>query len=91
VCFLPTGAFLVGTHAGSQVWYVDVDGVIHLFLNGDKSDDAHGGDGTWFYARGEERVSEIRGLALTPAGDILVTENDRGYVRRVRFLPCGGE
>lgn len=87
VWFLPTGAFFVCTHAGGQVWYVDADGIIHLFLNGSGSN-THMGDGTWFYAPSQLRVSEVRAVTVNPAGDVLITENDRGYVRRVRFLPC---
>jgi streptogramin lyase len=82
IWFLPTGAYFVGTDAGSQVWYVDVDGLIHLFLNGD----GHAGDGTYFYNPTELRVSKVRQITSTPDGDLLITEHDAGYVRKVRFL-----
>jgi hypothetical protein len=86
ICFLPTGAFFVGTDAGSQVWYVDVDGGIHLFLNGE----GHAGDGTYFYNPAEPRVSKVRQITSTPEGDLLITEHDAGYVRKVRFLRYAG-
>lgn len=85
VWFLPTGAFLVATHRGSQVWYVDVDGFIHLLLNGNRHG-AHAGDGTWFYSPTEPRVSECRAVTMDYEGNVLVTENDVGYVRKIRFL-----
>lgn len=87
VWFLPTGAFLLATHRGSQVWYVDTAGYIHLLLNGDRFG-AHAGDGTWFYQPDQARVSECRAVTMDPAGHLLITENDIGFVRRVEFLPC---
>jgi hypothetical protein len=87
VWFLPSGAFLVATHRGSQVWYVDTDGHIHLFLNGDRNG-AHAGDGTWFYNPAEPRVSECRAITMDFAGNLLITENDVGYIRKIEFLPC---
>ena len=84
ICFLPTGAYLLGTDAGSQIWYVDVEGKIHLFLHGNAT--AHAGDGPWFYNPGQPRVSKVRQITSTRDGDLLITEHDSGYVRKVRFL-----
>ena len=84
VCFLPTGGFLVGTDAGGQVWYVDPAGTIRLFLHGDAT--AHAGDGPWFYAPGQPRVSKVKQITLDPEGNILIAEHDAGYIRKVRFL-----
>ncbi len=86
ICFLPTGAYFVGTDAGSQIWYVDVEGRIHLFLHGE----GHAGDGTYFYNPIEPRVSKVRQITSTPDGDLLITEHDAGYVRKVRFLRYAG-
>lgn len=85
VWFLPHGGYFLATHRGSQVWYVDTGGVIHLFLHGFTSN-THGGDGTWFYAPNEPRVSEIRAITMDHQGNILITEHDSGYVRKVEFL-----
>ncbi|MCE9615021.1 MAG: hypothetical protein K8T26_12145 [Lentisphaerae bacterium] len=87
VCFLPTGAFFLCTHAGNQVWYVDTAGYVHLVLNGGA--DTHAGDGTWFYDITEQRISETRAVSLDFNGNLLITENDRGYVRKVQFLSLG--
>jgi len=84
VWFLPEdvgGGYLVGTHEGNQVWYVDPQSVLHLFLDGGDGH-AHSGDGQHFRTPGE-KVSEVRAITVTPNGDVLVTENDYGYVRRV--------
>jgi hypothetical protein len=88
VWFLPTGAYFVCTHRGSQVWYVDVEGLIHLFLNGLTSD-THSGDGTWFWNPSEFRISECRALTMDHAGNLLICEHDSGYIRKVQFLRHG--
>lgn len=85
VAFLPTGAYFLCTHRGSQVWYVDTAGYIHLFLNGLTSD-THAGDGTYFYNPTEYRVSELRAVVVDYDGNLLITENDAGFVRKVQFL-----
>lgn len=85
VWFLPDGSFFVCTHRGSQVWYVDRGGYIHLFLNGYRSG-THAGDGTWFYNPNEYRVSEVRAVVVDYEGNILITENDCGYIRKIQFL-----
>jgi len=86
VWFLPTGAYLVATHRSSRVWYVDTAGYIHLLLTGNRFG-THSGDGTWFYDPSELRISECRAITLDYEGNMLITENDAGYVRKVRFLP----
>jgi len=83
---VPTGGFLVGTHRGSQLWYIDTAGYIHLLLNGNRNG-AHAGDGTWFYNPAQARVSEIRGVTMDHQGNLLITENDIGFVRKIEFLP----
>ena len=86
VWFLPSGAYFLCTHRGSQVWYVDTAGYIHLFLNGNRNG-AHAGDGTWFYNPLQARVSECRAVTVDYEGNLLITENDVGYIRKVQFLP----
>jgi sugar lactone lactonase YvrE len=83
---LPNGGFFVGTHRGSQVWYIDANGFIHLFLNGSRNG-AHFGDGTWFYNPFQARVSEIRAVTLDYDGSLIITEHDGGFVRKVNFVP----
>jgi hypothetical protein len=80
----PTGGYLLGTHEGSQVLYVDPAGIIHVFVNG--SDGGfHSGDGDWFHSPGS-KISEVRAASMDSKGNILITENDLGYVRRIDFL-----
>jgi hypothetical protein len=84
--FLPTGAYFVGTHQGSQVWYVDTDGYAHLFVNGSSSF-SHAGDGTWFYNPLELRMNEIRAVTADHEGNLIITESDYGFIRKIEFLP----
>lgn len=85
VWFLENGSYFLATHAGSQIWYVDVDGIIHLFLNG-RNDDSHSGDGEHFRTSGF-KISEPRSITLDHKGNILIVENDFGYVRKIRRDP----
>ena len=87
IWFLSTGAFFLGTDAGGQVWYVDVDSHIHLFLNGDGGN-AHAGDGAWFYNDPTTpKVNFVKQITMDYEGNLLITESASGYVRKIRFLP----
>jgi hypothetical protein len=88
VWFLPTGAFFLCTHQGSQVWYVDTEGLIHLFIDGAPTD-VHAGDGSWFWKPGVYQISECRAITADREGNLLITEHDSGYVRKVQFLRHG--
>ena len=73
--------FFAGTHEGCQVWFIDTAGLAHLFLDGDK--DVHAGIGAAYNTQGK-KVSEMRSLTLTAAGDVLFVDDDRGFVTRVK-------
>ncbi len=79
---LDTGGYLLGMQGGSQIWYLDTGGVVRLFVDGGPHE-VHAGDGEFFRSPGK-KVSEVRAVTLAPNGDILVTENDFGYVRKIR-------
>ena len=81
---LPTGGWFLGMQDGSQVAYVDPANIIHVWVNGYQG--YHGGDGQWFYAAGY-KVSEVRSVTMDSVGNLLIVENDNGYVRRIQFLP----
>ena len=80
----PTGGYLLATHEGSQVLYVDPASIIHVFVNGSYGG-FHSGDGQWFHSPGF-KISEVRAASMDSKGNILITENDLGYVRRIDFL-----
>jgi sugar lactone lactonase YvrE len=82
---VPTGGFLLLTHNGCQLWYMDTAGIIHLMLNGARGS-THAGDGQFYYTP-SPAISEGRSVTMDYEGNILITESDWGYVRRIRFLP----
>jgi len=84
IFFTPDGGYLLATHAGGQIWYVDAEQVIHLLIDGD-TNHTHAGDGMSLLVPGK-KISEPRAVVLAPNGDLLITENDFGYVRRVPRL-----
>lgn len=91
VFFDTTGGYYVATHRDSDVWYVDTNEIIHLLIAGDRDDDTHFGDGRPLTTPGL-KISEPRSVALTPNRDLLITENDRGYVRHVpRAINVAGD
>lgn len=79
ICFAPNGGYYLATHEGGQVWYVDTNEYIHLLIDGDTSH-THAGDGEDLKTPGR-KISEPRAVALAPNGDLIITENDYGYVR----------
>lgn len=85
VWFLPTGAFLLCTHRSSQLLYVDLEGNMYLLMKGYPSG-PRAGDGTWFYNLDEYRISECRAITVDFEGNMLLTENDSGFVRKIQFL-----
>jgi hypothetical protein len=84
VWFLPNGGYLLATHEGCQIWYVDAAGIIHLFVDG--APGAHAGDEEYFRTPGP-KLSEIRAVTVDPRGRIIITENDAGFIRVIDFLP----
>jgi sugar lactone lactonase YvrE len=87
IWFLKDKSYLLATHEGSQIWYVDTLGIIHLFLNGRQGDEYHSGDGEHFQTPGY-KISEARGISVDYDGNIIITENDAGYIRKIR---CNSE
>jgi hypothetical protein len=82
VWFLPDNSYFLATHEGCQVWHIDNEGIAHLFLKGQKGDAVHSGDGENFQTPGF-KVSEVRAVTVDYQGNVLVTENDCGYIRKV--------
>jgi parallel beta-helix repeat protein len=89
LCFLPNGGYLVCEHdPGNCVWYVDPAGLVHLWLKGNADNNAYAGDGAWFYSDPAlPKVSKVRSVRLDRRGNLILVENDVGYVRRIRFQP----
>lgn len=82
VWFLEDNTYLLATHEGSQIWYIDSQNIAHLFLNGKEGDEYHSGDGENYRTQGY-KVSEVRAVTVDYQGNILITENDRGFIRKI--------
>jgi len=82
VWVLEDNSYLLATHEGSQIWYVDTAGIAYLFLNGKEGDKNHTGDGMNFRTPGY-KVSEVRAITADYQGNLLITENDLGFIRRL--------
>lgn len=80
VWFLADESYPLATHAGNQVWYVDTGGIIHLFINGTR--DVRTEDGKPHDTPGY-KISEPRAVYVDPEGNVIITENDGGYIRMV--------
>jgi hypothetical protein len=78
----PIGGYFLATDEGAQFLYVDITGVIHILVNGYA--DAHAGDGQWFYTPGY-KFGQLRSVSMDGQGNLLIVENDLGYVRRIDF------
>ena len=87
VWFIPNGGFFIGEHdPGNRIWYVDPAGIIHRWMNGSSANNRRVGDGQWFYANpGTNKVSRVRAVNTDPFGNMIITESNYGYVRRIRF------
>jgi hypothetical protein len=83
VWFLEDGTYFLATHEGSQVWHIDGNGIAHLFLDGSEGDEYHSGDGENYRTPGL-KISEARSVTVDYQGNILVTENDRGFIRKIQ-------
>lgn len=84
VWFLEDGSYFLATHHGSQVWYVDSNGIINLFVDGNP-DASHVGDGEPFDAPGF-KISEPRAVTVDNEGNVIITEHDNGYIRMVERI-----
>ena len=88
IWFIPNGGYFIGEHdPGNRVWYVDPAGIIHRWMNGSSSANTYGiGDGQWFYANpNQAKVSRVRCVNADPLGNLIITESNSGYIRRIRF------
>jgi len=79
----PIGGYFLATDYGAQLLYVDITGVIHIFVNGYA--DTHAGDGQWFYAPNIYKLGQLRSVSMDNQGNLIIVENDLGYVRQIDF------
>jgi len=83
IWFHPNGGYFLATHKGGQIWFVDPDGIIHLFVDGGNKDQ-HSGDRRAYNTPGK-KISEPRAISIDTKGNLLITESDYGYIRMVKY------
>ena len=55
-------------------------------MNGGSGNLSRVGDGQWFYANpATAKVSRVRSANTDPLGNLIITESNYGYVRRINF------
>ncbi len=80
----PTGGYFLATDYGAQFLFVDPAGVIHIFVSG--YGDTHAGDGQWFFNNPTGyKFGQLRSVSMDNQGNLIIVENDLGYVRRIDF------
>ncbi len=90
IAFLPNGGFFTSEHSpGNRIWYIDPTGIIHLWVRGNDANNKRVGDGEWFYNNiantSVSKVSRVRSVIPDPNGNLIITESNYGYVRRIKF------
>lgn len=85
VAFVPSGGFFACTHRGSDVWFIDTNGIAHLFISGVRNSSPFNGEGTIASGAGD-KLSEVRAINLTPGGDLIITHSDESTIRIVENL-----
>ena len=77
------GGYFLAIDYSAQFLYVDVTGVVHILVNGQNDD--HAGDGQWFYSPTNNFFGQLRSVSMDNQGNLIIVENDTGYVRRIDF------
>ncbi len=85
IWFHPEGGYFLATHDGGQLGYVDTDGLWHVMLDGNNDPNTHGGEDEHWSTEGL-KISEPRAITMDRRGNLILTENDRGFIRVIEAL-----
>ncbi len=84
IAFRADGSYFICGHRDGSVWFVDVAGGLHQYVNGaGKKDSYLLADGQHPPLIDKNYISQPRSVTLAPDGDLLIVSNDSGYVFRV--------
>ena len=87
IAFHSLGGYVVASHKGGDLWYVDQANVVHLILQGDRSGSNKSGDGQGVTInRTTLKIAEPRSVRVGWNGDVIICTNDAGFIRVVRSL-----
>ena len=84
IAFRPNGSYFLCGHKDGNVWFVDTEGILHLYLRGKGSKDAYSlQNGQHPPLTLAQYFAQPRAVTLAPNGSLLVVCNDSGYVFQV--------
>ena len=87
IAFLADGSYFLCAHKDGNVWYVDVHGILHRYVQGSGKGDTYLiNDGDRPPLNSKNVISQPRAVTIAPNGDLLVVSNDSGYLFRVRQI-----
>jgi len=85
IAFLADGSYFLCAHKDGSLWYVDVHGILHCYIQGSGKGDTYLiNDGDRPPLTAKSVISQPRSVTLAPNGDLLGVTNDSGLLFRVR-------
>lgn len=85
LAFRPDGSYFLCGHKDGSVWFVDTEGVLHLYLRGSGRKDGYSlPDGAHPPLTDNAYFAQPRAVTLAPNGNLLVVCNDSGFVFQVQ-------
>lgn len=87
LAFLPDGSYFLCGHKDGNVWFVDANGILHLFIAGSGKKDTYlVVDDLPTPLLGKNYLSQPRAVTVGPNGDLYVVCNDSGYCFKVHRI-----
>lgn len=87
IAFLADGSYFLCGHKDGSIWYIDIHGILHRYIQGSGKGDTYlvdDGDRPPLITRNV--ISQPRAVTLAPNGDLIGVSNDSGYLFRVRSV-----
>jgi DNA-binding beta-propeller fold protein YncE len=87
IAFRPDGSYFICGHKDGNIWFVDTQGVLHLYLRGSGRKDAYLlPDATHPPLLDQQFFAQPRSVTLAPNGNLLVVCNDSGFLFQVASI-----
>ena len=87
IAFLADGSYFLCAHKDGNIWYVDIHGILHRYIQGSGKGDTYLiNDGDHPPLTAKNVISQPRAVTIAPNGDLIGVSNDSGYLFRVRSV-----
>ncbi len=87
IAFLADGSYFLCAHKDGNVWYVDIHGILHRYIQGSGKGDTYLiNDGDRPPLTSKNVISQPRAVTIAPNGDLIGVSNDSGFLFRVRSV-----